>query len=189
MKELVLVGLFLLSAYAKADQGKSQKEILLEKNKTLIGEVQKLKDQMEEDKIKDACSNVAQIFSKYEAYVLDAGMHMESKDRRRYKTIIDDEGQYQSVISMEGSKRRHRKVVKAAVEEMAYFSELKLLCSAGKDQEYVRADEVSDNLKEVLSSLRKQGRKIKRDDVDESNSFSATFKTGNAFRSKGVFKN
>ncbi|MFZ4715575.1 MAG: hypothetical protein ACOYL6_17760 [Bacteriovoracaceae bacterium] len=189
MKELLLVGLFLLAAYAKAEPRKSNKDILVEQNKNLVGEVSKLKELVDEDKLKDACLSAASIFTHYEQYVADAGMHMESKNNKKRVTIEDNEGQYRSVINMEGSKRRHRKVVGAAVEELAYFSEFKLLCSTGKDQEFINPNEVSNDLKEVLQSLRKQGRKIGRDDVDEYNWFSADYKTGNAFHSTSAIKN
>ena len=83
-----------------------------------------------------------------------------------YKAHLIDSG-----VHLELDRSRSHKIIHWAYEQLIYFHKLSVVCGMGKDQEYVHMEDTIDDLRNIIKSLKKQGRKISRSDAESHNSF------------------
>lgn len=145
---LLILNLFTFTAQAdEANKESPYKEKMEERVEKLIDDVREVRKLLKKNEAKDACDKVPAIMELYKAHLMDSGVHLEL------------------------NRSRSHKVIHWAYEQLIYFHKMKVTCAMGKDQEFLDMDETVDDLKSIIKSLKKQGRKIGRSDVESNNSF------------------
>lgn len=147
----LMLSLISLSSFANIES--NSKETMEKRVDKLIDDVRESRNLFQKNEAKNACDKVPAIVETYKAHLMDSG------------------------VKLELNRTRSHKVIHWAYEQLIYFHKLQVVCEMGKDQEYVQMDDTIDDLKNIIKSLKKQGRKIHRSEAESHNSFRYNYHT------------
>ena len=145
-----LLALSLLSLGVRAEEpnNTSSKEVMIDRVDLILKDVREIRKSLKNNEANEACQKVPAVVELYKAHLMDSGVRLEL------------------------NKSRSQKVIHWAYEQLIYFHKLEVICGMGKDQEFVHMEDTIDELKDIIKSLKKQERKVKRSEAESHNSFS-----------------
>ncbi len=150
MKFMLLLTSILMSqlAFSQTLKAKQVKQEMLERVEILIEKVESSRKDLVIEDVVSACAKIKEMFIIYPEHLKDIGSHL---DLYRGRTVrAKDE----------------------ALGQLIFMHRQTLICSKGKDSEYVDPKKLSKELKEIENSLKKQRKVIKKSDAENDNFFS-----------------
>ena len=149
MKFALILATLLVSqmSFAQSAREKRIKQEMLDRTDLLIEKVEAAREDLDHEDVVSACKKIKEIFVIYPDHLKAIGSHL---DLDRSKTI---------------------KAKDQALSQLIFIHKRSLLCSQGKDSEFVDAKKLRKELKETLSILEKHRKVIKKSDTDNQNSF------------------
>ncbi len=150
MKSLISASLLLalsFSASAETMKEKKTKEEMSKRIDDIKLKISEIRADLDDEKVVDACKKLKEVFAVYPDHVADVGIHMDPYDNKCAEIRND-----------------------ALSELILIHSEVKV-CEKGKDSEYVDPELLSDKLKDVDKSLKRQRKVINKKDASYNNKF------------------
>jgi hypothetical protein len=146
---LVLTSLLLSQiAFSQSAKEKKNKQAMLERVELLIEKVEGTREDLKTEDVVKACEKIKEMFLIYPDHLKDIGSHL---DLYRGRTV---------------------RAKDQALDQLIFMHRQSLICSKGKNSEYVNPEKLSKELKGIESSLKKQRKVILKSDADNENFFS-----------------
>lgn len=145
---LILASLMLCQiSFAQTVRAERIKQEMLDRVDLLVTKAEEAREVLDREDTVAACKLIKEMFVIYPDHVKATGSHM-------------DVGRGRSV-----------RANKDALNELIFIHKQSIICDQGKDSEYVDPGKLRKELKEIVSSLKKQKKQIKKMDTDHSNQY------------------